>query len=146
MKRFLLTAKSPEWSRSAGLLVLRLSGGLIMLLGHGWGKTKTLFTDFSALAANFDGMIGLPGMVNAPLIVFAEFVCAALVIFGAATRLACIPLVFAMGVAAFIRHANDPWFMGAGASKEPALLFLTIFLAIFFAGPGRWSVDAYMRR
>jgi len=146
MKKFLLSATTPEWSRSAGLLILRVSGGLIMLLGHGWGKINLLFNDFNTLATRYDGYLGLPGTINGPLIVFAEFLCAALIILGLATRLACIPLIIAMSVAAFIRHANDPWFMGAGASKEPALLFLTIFLAILFAGPGRWSVDHKLRR
>ena len=46
-----------------------------------------------------------------------------------------------MGVAAFLIHANDPWTMGGGASKEPALLYLIGFLPLFFTGAGRFSVD-----
>ena len=82
------------------------------------------------------------------------FGCAALVVLGLGTRLAALPVVFAMGVAAFVAHGSDPWTMGEGAklfmsgaskswgSKEPALLFLIPFLALVFTGPGLISLDA----
>jgi uncharacterized membrane protein YphA (DoxX/SURF4 family) len=49
-----------------------------------------------------------------------------------------------MGVAAFYAHANDPWMMGAGAAKEPALLYLIASLALLTAGAGRLSLDAVL--
>jgi putative oxidoreductase len=122
---------------SIGLLILRLGVGGLMLT-HGWGKLQML------LAGEFDKFgdpIGLGKEVSLAGIVGAEFVCALLVVFGLGTRLAAAVVVFAMAVAAFVVHANDPWTMGAGASKEPALLFLIPFLALVFAGAGRLSLD-----
>jgi putative oxidoreductase len=128
--------------RSIGLLLLRLGGGGFMLT-HGWGKLQLL------IAGEFDKFadpIGLGTTLSLVLTVLAEFVCSLLVIVGLATRFAAAPVVFAMGVAAFVVHANDPWTMGAGASKEPALLFLTMFLTLIFTGAGEFSLDGCLWR
>jgi len=61
-----------------------------------------------------------------------------------ATRFAAAPVVFTMIVAAFVVHGSDPWTMGAGASKEPALLFAFVFLALIFTGAGKFSVDGLL--
>ena len=74
--------------------------------------------------------------------VFAEVICSALVVLGMATRVAVLPLVFTMFIAAFSIHGGDPLFMGDGASKEPAILYLTAYALLFFTGPGSFSVDA----
>jgi putative oxidoreductase len=74
------------------------------------------------------------------------------------TRLAAVPVVISMGVAAFVAHAGDPlssetaakaFFAGRSTtwvSKEPALLFLIVFLAFFFTGAGGLSIDEAIRR
>jgi putative oxidoreductase len=92
------------------------------------------------------------------LVVLAEFFCALLVMLGCATRLAAVPVVASMAVAAFVAHAGDPWssetavkafFAGESktwSSKEPALLFLIPFLALVFTGAGRFSIDALIWR
>jgi putative oxidoreductase len=101
--------------------------------------------------------IGLGNRLSLILLMFAEFVCSLLVMAGLATRLAALPVVFAMGVAAFVAHARDPWTLEAAArlffagqtkmilAKEPALIFLVVFLALAFTGAGRFSVDALIR-
>jgi putative oxidoreductase len=127
---------------SIGLLVLRLGGGGFML-AHGWGKLQMLMAgEFE----KFGDPIGLGNTLSLVLIVLAEVVCSMLVIIGLGTRFAAAPVVFAMGVAAFVVHANDPWTMGAGASKEPALLFLSMFLTLIFTGAGGFSVDRWICR
>jgi putative oxidoreductase len=92
-------------------------------------------------AAQFGDPIGLGPHLSLGLVAFAEFGCALLVMVGLATRLAAVPIVVAMGVAAFVAHAKDPWTMGPGPSKEPALLFLTWALALGFTGAGTLSLD-----
>jgi putative oxidoreductase len=138
-----------ELASSAGLLILRV-GIAGYMVTHGWGKFQM------ALAGNFEWAdpIGLGPTLSLLLVTFAEFFCAILIILGLATRLAAVPLVFAMGVAAFVAHANDPWTMGAAAqlymageaeswaSKQPALMFGIAFLALIFTGPGKFSLDA----
>lgn len=139
---------------SVGLLILRLGIGGYMA-SHGWGKFQMV------ISGNLDGFgdpIGIGSAASLILITFAEFICAILIMLGAATRLAAIPPVLGMAVAAFVAHGGDPWTAGGGAqlfmsgasqswaSKEPALLFLIAFLALAFTGAGRFSVDALVRQ
>ncbi len=143
-----------DLSASIGLLILRLGVGGYMLT-HGWGKLQML------LAADFDKFgdpIGLGSGPSLVLVVMAEFLGAALVVLGLATRFAAVPVVFAMAVAAFVAHASDPWSMERAAmrffageskswaSKEPALMFLIPFLALIFTGAGRFSLDHLLAR
>lgn len=124
---------------SIGLLILRLGIGGYMA-SHGWGKLQMLLNnDFEM----WRDPIGVGDTASLALAVFGEFVCPLLVMAGLATRLAAVPTVVTMAVAAFVVHANDPWTMGAGASKEPALLYLIPFLALIFTGPGRFAIDAW---
>src|SRR4029453_19208775 len=99
--------------------------------------------------------IGIGSVPSLVLVTFAEFLCALLVMLGLGTRFAAMPVVISMGVAAFVAHANDPWssetaamaFFGGQSktwfSKEPALIFLIIFLALAFTGAGALSLDGW---
>ena len=144
-----METRTQDLATSIGLLILRLGSGGVMA-SHGWGKLQML------LAGNFDMMgdpVGLGNKASLILVVGAEFVCAILVMLGLITRLAAIPVVFAMGVAAFVAHGNDPISMETAAklfmageskswaSKEPALLYLIPFFALVFTGAGRFSID-----
>ncbi|MCC6673392.1 MAG: DoxX family protein [Planctomycetes bacterium] len=136
-----MDAEKTDLGTSIGLLVLRLGFGGYMA-AHGWGKVQMV------LAGAFDKFgdpIGLGNKLSLILAAGAEFGCALLVLVGLLTRLAAVPVAFTMGVAAFLVHTNDPWMMhAAGASKEPALLFLSAFLALAFTGAGRFSLDAVL--
>jgi putative oxidoreductase len=144
MKRILFNPGNHSLASSIGLLFLRLGVGLIMLLGHGWGKAQMVFSG----ASEFPDPLGIGAVPSLYLVAFAEFVCAGLIVIGFMTRLATIPLVVTMLVAAFVAHADDPWFMAnavAGeGSKELALLFLAGFAALVFTGPGRYSADGLL--
>ena len=115
-----------------GLLILRVAGAG-MLLTHGIPKIGRLFGEGPI---QFGDPIGIGAGPSLFLITFAEVVCAAMVLIGFKTRWATIPVVIGMLVAAFIAHAADPF-----GTKEKALLFAAIFLALFFTGPGGYSVD-----
>lgn len=69
-----------------------------------------------------------------------EFFGGALLIVGFLTRPAAFILSGMMAVGYWIAHAPQSFFpatnMGTGA-----VLFCFVFLYIFFAGPGRWSLD-----
>lgn len=122
-------------ARDLGLFFLRAMVGIMMLLGHGWPK----LANFSGKMANFPDPLGISSTVSLTLAVGAEFFCSILLILGLATRLAAIPLSITMFVAAFVVHAGDGW-----SHMEPALLYMVVFLAILFAGPGGWSIDAWL--
>jgi putative oxidoreductase len=125
-----------SWT-SLGLLFLRIAAGGMMLFGHGWAK----LTGFMDIAPSFPDPLGLGSTTfSLGLAVFAEAFCAAAVMIGLATRIAAIPLVVTMLVAAFVVHSDDPW-----AKKELALLYVAPFLTLMFTGPGKFSFDAGSR-
>lgn len=134
LKPFIYTSQeSLEQTVTAlGLLVLRVGVAGIMLLSHGLGK----FQKFSELASSFPDPLGVGNQLSLTLAVGAEFFCSALVILGLLTRLACVPLIITMCVAAFIIHAADPW-----QKQEFAIMFLIPFVVILIAGPGKFSLD-----
>lgn len=117
---------------STALLILRVVIGIFMLT-HGWGKMETLF---SGETIQFADPIGLGANFSLALAVFAEVLCSILLIIGLGTRLAAIPLLITMLVAAFIVHAND----GFG-KQEFALLYAVIYLTIALIGAGKYSLD-----
>jgi putative oxidoreductase len=138
---------------SIGLLILRAGIGGYMAT-HGWSKLQMVLDGNYAMFAD---PIGIGPHASLILTAFAEFVCAVLVVVGLGTRLAAIPIVIAMGVAAFVAHGADPWSMETAAirfmtgeseswgSKQPALMFMIPFLALAFTGPGRFSLDTLVR-
>jgi putative oxidoreductase len=65
---------------------------------------------------------------------------ARLVALGLLTRLAAFILVINLGVAFFLVHKAS-LAMGAG-SGELAFVYLAGFVAVFLAGPGRFSLDS----
>lgn len=115
-----------------GLLFLRVFAGGTMLLSHGIPK----FMKFAQLAERFPDPLGVGSKFSLVLAVFAEVVCAVLLILGLATRLASVPLLSTMIVAFFVVHALDPF-----AQKELAFLYGAIFLALAVSGPGNFSLD-----
>ncbi len=141
--------QTKEITQAVGLLVLRLAMGGYMMT-HGWGKLQMVL---NGQADQFGDPIGLGSALSLYLVTFAEFFCALAIVLGLATRFAAVPLVFAMGVAAFVAHGADPWTMSEAAtrffageseswaSKEPALIFLAAFLALALTGPGFFSLD-----
>lgn len=134
-KRFAMVTAARPIALDFGLLVLRTAVGLLMLFGHGWGK----LAGFAEKSATFRDPLGFGGEVSLSLAIFAEVFCSFLVVLGATTRLALIPLIVTMGVAALIVHADDPW-----AKKELAILFLIPFVTLFLTGPGKFSVDGML--
>jgi putative oxidoreductase len=131
MKKLFSTRVS-ENALAFALLLLRLGAGSLMMVKHGFDK----LTHFSNLASRFSDPFHIGSTTSLALVIFAEFFCAAFVILGLFTRLACIPLVIAMSVALFSAHKGD--FFGKG---EAAGLFLIIFIVLLFAGPGKVSLD-----
>ena len=118
---------------SIGLLILRIGAGGLLLGSHGWSK----LTHFGERLHTFANPIGLGPPASFTLVTFAEVVCAALVVVGFLTRFATVPIIIFLMVAAFIQHAHDPW-----PRRELPLLFMTAFLCVLVAGPGRFSIDA----
>jgi len=121
---------------AAGLLILRVGVGGGMLFGHGLGK----LLDYGAKSELFPDPLGIGAPLSMALAIFAEALCAALVVAGACTRLAVVPLLMTMAVAFLLVHAGDPW-----SRKELAFMYFVPFATLLLTGPGPWSVDGLLR-
>ena len=82
--------------------------------------------------------IGTPASLG--LTVFAEVLCAVLIVVGLFTRWAVIPLIVTMLVAIFVIHIDDPF-----KKMEMAILYLIPYVALYLMGPGKYSVDGMVR-
>ena len=136
MKKLIFATPVTATTPSLGLLFYRLAIGGFMLVGHGWGKLG-LLSDPS----KFPDPLGLGAMPSLGGALFAELLCAALVILGLGTRLAVIPLMFTMAIAGFVVHAEGPLFLPGQGAKEPALLYMAAYGLLLFTGAGRFSID-----
>jgi putative oxidoreductase len=129
-----------------GLLLLRLVG-LMIAIGHGMSKVigEGRFGPPEQLVAGVTKM-GFPmPTAFAWAAALTEFVGGIFIAVGLATRPAALALAFNMAVAAFVAHRTDPLFMGgAGAAKEPAVLYLLPFAALALTGAGRYSIDRFI--
>lgn len=127
-----LTEKLDNTLWNVGLLVLRVSTGLLLALGHGWDK----LTNFSEMSTQFIDPFGFGMAASLVLTVFAEFFCSIAVALGVLARLATLPLIIMFLTIVLIIHADDPW-----EKKEFALLYLIPFVTILLTGPGKYSFD-----
>lgn len=120
---------------SLGLLALRIAIGVVFI-AHG-GQKLFVYT-IPGVAGAFEGMdIPFP-VVSAWLATLAEFLGGIMILLGLLTRWSAIPLAATM-VVAFTVHAADGFFVPDGF-EYVFTLFLGI-AALFFAGPGRYSLD-----
>lgn len=145
MKRFFFDCGTRDLAASFGVLFLRVSTGLMMLLGHGLPKYRNfdkLKTDW--YVPGFTPLKYMSHEISLWATLGAEVVAAGLLIAGLATRPAAFVFAFAMVVAAFEVHHSAPMFLGQGvtAAKEPAVLYLVFASTILLLGSGRFSIDS----
>ena len=136
---------------SMAALVGRLTLGLVML-PHGLQKTIGAFGGygFQGTMGFFTGTLGLPSVV-AFLVIMAESVGAAALIFGFLTRFCAASLAIVMIGAALMAHASNGFFMNwfgaqAGEGVEYHLLVIGLALSLVISGGGRFSVDAALAK
>lgn len=134
-----ITGRGGECLKDLGLLVLRVWLGLSMLLLHGWSKLQGI----AEKSASFPDPLGVGSAMSLNLVVFAEVLCALLLVVGLAARFALVPLVITMAVAFFVIHGGV--LVGEG-NGEMAFIYLAGFVALLIAGPGRYSLDHYVLR
>ena len=115
------------------LLLVRVTAGLFMLVAHGLPKLNRLT---SGEPIKFADPFGFGADVSLGMAVFAEVLCSFLVIIGLATRLASVPIIVTMVVAATVAHGGDPF-----SVKEKPLVFILVFLMLLVFGSGRYSID-----
>jgi putative oxidoreductase len=114
------------------LLIVRITIASFMLF-HGITKLQTLF---SGTTIQFPDLLGTGATASLAFAVFAEVGCSILILLGLATRLAVIPLIITMLVAAFIVLGTQGFL-----KQELALIYLLVYIALFFTGSGKYSLD-----
>jgi putative oxidoreductase len=133
-KLFTTNTKSP--ANDLALLAGRIAIAALMLV-HGLPKMEMLF---SGDLIQFPPVFGMSAELSLALTVFAEVFCSILILVGFGTRLATIPLIITMLVAALLIHGEDVF-----AKKELALLYLLVYVILFFTGSGKYSVDQLLQ-
>jgi putative oxidoreductase len=130
--------KTPTYGSApdAGLLILRLGAGLLMMT-HGWPKLMS----FTEKAEKFYDFMGLGGEVSLALTIFAEFFCSLCIVFGLGMRIFLIPLIIVSLVIVFVVHGSDPL-----SEKEHGLLFLVPYLTLLLTGAGKYSLDYFLQK
>jgi putative oxidoreductase len=146
-------------SKDVALLILRLTG-LLLSLGHGWGKVASLSSGGGGRFVQAVADLGfpLPGLF-AWAAALAEFLGGLCVALGLGTRVAAGFAAFTMAVAAFLRHRAHAHLLGwagltspseealkAWGNPELSLVYLAIFLAIALLGAGRLALDPLLGR
>lgn len=136
MKRLFQTGTREEYLDLL-ILLLRIAIAALMIT-HGLPKLSKLLEGGEI---QFGDPIGLGPTFSLILVVFAEFFCSILIGIGLGTRLASIPLLITMFVAAFITHGPDPF-----QRKEMALLYLLFYIALLIIGSRKYSLDYLISR
>ena len=136
MKKFLSTNYSAV-AFNFSMLLLRVSTGLWIMIKHGLDKLQ----NFSTYQTHFYNFINIGSNFSLALAIFAELFCAMLVVLGLFTRLAVIPIIIMLLVAAFEAKAGQPL-----AHKELDFLYLIPFVVLLFCGAGRVSVYGMMSK
>ena len=136
----LFTPKFEQNAKNISLLFGRITFGGMMLFGHGIPK----LAKFEQNPIKFADPLGIGVSLSLSLAVFAEVVCATLLILGIATRFASLQLLFTMAVAAFLVHEGDPFFGRPG--KEFAMVYLSGYMMFFLMGPGKYSIDGLLKK
>jgi putative oxidoreductase len=137
----LLLSKSFPPKTDEALLVLRLLTAGPLFLKHG---TEKLFT-FSQMSAHFPDPLHIGVVPSLLFAALSDGICTLLLILGLATRWAALIIFVNIFVAwAFVHHFI---FFGRQADHgELIVLYLGAMIALFLAGPGKYSLDSKLQK
>ncbi len=141
MKKLIDCMCAEKWGPAAPF-ILRVVLGAIFAM-HGWQKLSQMGLDGTA---GFLGGLGfpIPG-VFAALLIAAELGGGILLILGLFSHWAAKVLAVVAIVALFTVHISKGFFVDAGG-YEFILLILAATLSVLITGPGKYSLDAMMRK
>ena len=114
-----------------GLFFLRITGSLLLLYVHGLPKVL----HFSEELTRIEDPFGFGPYFSLIPAIVAEVICPILILFGVATRLACVPIIAVLLVAMLVVHPG--WSIAEG---QFGWLLLIVFITLAITGPGAWRV------
>lgn len=136
------SARALPQANSLALLVLRIAFGAIFI-AH--GAQKVFVFGFAGTSGSFADM-GVPlAELAGPAVGLLELVGGALLVVGLGTRVVAALLTINMIVATVLVHLPSGIFASEGG-YELTLALGAAALALVFAGPGRFSIDALIGR
>jgi putative oxidoreductase len=120
-----------------GLVVARIFAGILIMK---YGKVIFSSSEMQSQFDFFDNVLKFPAPYSlAYLAKGTEFFGGLFLTLGLFTRLVTLMLATTMFVATFI--ANNGNFL---SDAEVSFMYMLLFLAFFFAGPGKWSLDYFL--
>jgi len=119
--------------KNIGLLIIRVSFSAILMM-HGFHKIEKLMA--AGEIVKFYDFLGLGPKFSLILAILGEFIAPIFVIVGFKSKWALIPIIITMAVAVFGAHAGE-----AFSEREHALLYLFVFIGLYFAGDGDFSIE-----
>ena len=127
---------STNMIQNGGILLLRISSGLSLLMNHGWDKINAGPDKWTGLGRTGLMPLGIESFHTffGFMAAFSESICAGLVLIGLFTQPAAVLVAGTMFFAAMyhIKGTGNP---------ESALVYMSLFAAIAAAGPGKYSID-----
>jgi putative oxidoreductase len=125
-----------------GLLVLRVLTCLCLFTKHGYEKVFT----FPEMSQYFFDPLHIGHVPSLIIAMISDGICSLLILFGMATRWACIYMFCNIFAAWSLCHHFIFWGRMVGDHGELIVLYLIFLVGIFIAGPGSYSVDAWLKR
>ena len=127
------SAGSGSGSTDIGLLVLRVVLGAMLFFKHGLEK----ITHFSQMSAHFPNPLHIGSHASLIFATLSDAICSLLVVLGLGTRFAAFIIVVNMSVALyFVHHMALRQEHG-----EMMMVYIAGFVALIFAGGGRFSLE-----
>jgi putative oxidoreductase len=124
----------------AGLFILRVLTGLSLFLNHGVEK----LTGYPTMVQHFPDPIHIGAHASLAYALITDGICSILVIFGLATRPAAgLMLINLLTAFFFVHHAA---FFVKNSGTELIAVYIVVLTSLIFTGPGRFSIDARIRR
>ena len=124
---------------NVALLILRVQIGVTLFCMSGYPKLFHFAAQGDPLHL---GALAVPAMLYAT---FALGVCSFLVVVGLATRYAAFFTTVSLAVTFFLIErgplTTNPLTPGHDTHPEVTFLYMVMFLAVIFTGPGRYSFD-----
>ncbi|WP_343609320.1 DoxX family protein [Chryseobacterium oranimense] len=119
------------------LFVFRILLSVELITAHGLKKLGVGVTE----AEKVPNPLHLPEAFNSLFADAANLVFPVFVIFGFFTRIAVLPILAVTLTGYFILHWNDALLI-----KDTPFMYSLCYLFLLFVGPGKYSVDNYLRK
>ncbi|ATN05835.1 DoxX family protein [Chryseobacterium indologenes] len=140
MKKFIQTITNTSLEGKLihiALLIFRIALSLELIFAHGLKKLGIGVAE----AEKVPNPLNLPEAFNSLFADAANLFFPVFVIFGLLTRAAVLPILAVTLTGYFVLHWNDALLI-----KDTPFMYSLCYLFLLFVGPGKYSIDHYIRK